>query len=61
MFNISVGGVLTGPLIGHPVVNLVAEILTTFQVCIMFTVKRKEKLAGCRVAAPWGYVVIHVA
>ena len=46
MFNISVGGVLTGPLIGHPVVNMVAEILTTFQVCIMFTVKRKEKLAG---------------
>jgi len=46
MFNISVGGVLKGPLIGHPVVNLVAEILTPFQVCIMLAVKRKEKLVG---------------
>lgn len=36
-FNISVGRILAGPLIGHPVVNLVAKILTTFQVCIMFT------------------------
>lgn len=57
------GGILTGPLIGHPVVNLVAKILTTFQVCIMFTVKRKQKPTSIeyRVALPWGYVVIHVA